>query len=246
MEDKASNQSSRDSARSGAGDDYALSLDTSRPVERSPPRAVRPDSDLSTPRDHLPGDAAPTPTASGSTSSAGSMDAKMPRVRSFWILSLVYLLVWAGIMALVLNHRFDRKMDWSTSYFSIAARNLVRDGFVNLRGGIYLTAGENFEMGQREFYAGHPPMTAWLLAGWMKMLGPYGQSDWAIRALPLLFTVVNLLLLWVLVKRVFGAATATVAMILASMMPMVAFYSQNVNMEPFVMTFMLGAALGYL
>jgi predicted ATPase len=244
MEDKASDPTSRDSARAGGGDDYSLSLDTSRPVERSPSRAAGPESELSVPRDHLPGDAAPTPTAP--TPPPAGIDSKMPRVRTFWVLALVYLLVWAGLMFLVLNHRFDRKMDWNTSYFSIAARNLVRDGFWNLRGGIYLSAGEKFDAGQREFYPGHPPMTAWLLAGWMKVLGPYAQRDWAIRALPLAFTVMNLLLLWVLVKRVFGAGTATVAMVLASMMPMVAFYSQNVNMEPFVLTFMLGASLGYL
>src|SRR5205814_10662283 len=124
-----------------------------------------------------------------------------------------------------------------------AARNLVRDGFVHLRGGVYLTAGEHLNTDQRDFYAGHPPLTCWLLAGWMKA---FGQKDWVIRALPLTFTLLNLLLLYALVRRIFGAPAAFATTVICSLLPMTAYYAQIVNMEPFVLTFMLGASLGYL
>jgi hypothetical protein len=200
------------------------------------------------PRDHLSGDAAAVPVVAPdpTLSESATALAAAPSNRTFTLLALLYLAAWAGAIFLVLDHRFDRRMDWNTSYFSIAARNLAREGFVKLRGGIYLTAGQGFEPGEREFYSGHPPMTAWLLAGWMKLLGPHAEENWAIRALPLAFSVLNLLLLWVLVRKVFGAAAATLCMIVTSILPMIAFYSQNVNMEPFVLTFMLGASLGYL
>src|SRR5439155_23100153 len=77
-----------------------------------------------------------------------------PRARTFTLWLLIYLIAWGGVMGLTLNHRFDRKFDWNTSYFAIAARNLVRDGFTHLRGGVYLTAGEHLNLDQRVFYAG--------------------------------------------------------------------------------------------
>jgi hypothetical protein len=64
--------------------------------------------------------------------------------------------------------------------------------------------------------------------------------------LPLAFTALNLLLLYALVRRVFGAPAALATTILCSLLPMTAYYAQIVNMEPFVLTFVLGASLGYL
>ena len=200
--------------------------------------------------DALPGDAAPTPLMPLDDAPAAPrvtiirppaspVAAVGPRGGSFTLWALIWVAAWAGCMSLALNHRFDRKFDWNTSYFSIAARNLVHDGFVKLQGGVYLTAG-----GVRDnFYAGHPPLTAWLLAGWMKA---FGTSDAMIRALPLTFTALNLLLLFALVKRTFGAPAALAATIICSLLPMTAVYAEYVNMEPFVLTFILGASLGYL
>ena len=224
------------------------------------------------PSDAMPGDAAPTPLVTPEPAPApvavapepapappaepepasapvvtyaepSVATARPPRSGTFTLWLLIYLIAWGGIMGLTLNHRFDRKFDWNTSYFAVAARNLVRDGFVHLRGGVYLTAGEHLNVDQRDFYAGHPPLTCWLLAGWMKA---FGQRDWVIRALPLTFTLLNLLLLYALVRRIFGAPAAFAVTVICSLLPMTAYYAQNVNMEPFVLTFMLGASLGYL
>src|SRR5688572_7762170 len=141
-------------------EEYSLSDDA------APSVAVRPQTPLGVPRDHLPGDAAPAPMgfapAIPDDPDDEDEDAKppsnAPRRGTFTILATIWLACWFGVMFLVLNHRFDRKMDWNTSYFSIAARNLVREGFVKQRGGIYLTAGQGFELSQKEFYPGHPPL----------------------------------------------------------------------------------------
>lgn len=212
------------------------------------------------PKDHLPGDAAldiiPLKSPAEAEPAAvqhvmidepmeyASPDvatARPPRQGLFTVWAIVWVALWAGGMWLLLDHRLDRKFDWNTSYFSIAARNLVRDGFAASHGGVYLTAGD-FK-GHRSFYAGHPPLTAWLLYGWMKTVGDHERM---IRALPLAFSALNLLLLYALVRRVFGAPAALAATILCSLLPMTAYYAQVVNMEPFVLTFMLGASLGYL
>jgi hypothetical protein len=169
--------------------------------------------------------------------------ARPPRQGLFTLWAVIWVAAWAAGMWLLLDHRFDRKFDWNTSYFSVAARNLLRDGFVASHGGVYLAAGDFGEHRGESFYAGHPPLTAWLLYGWMRALG---DRDWVIRALPLTFTVLNLLLLYTLVRRVFGAAAALATTVVCSLLPMTAYYAQIVNMEPFVLTFMLGGALGYL
>jgi 4-amino-4-deoxy-L-arabinose transferase-like glycosyltransferase len=228
--------------------------DTDADVTRGDALPLRPDEDEQTPppADALPGDAAPNeliplkddaaaPPHPALVRDPQSPTAPGPRGGSFALGMLAWLVVWAGLMALTLNHRFDRKFDWNTSYFSICARNLLTDGFVASNGGLYLTAGD-FK-GERQFYAGHPPLTAWLLAGWMRA---FGQDEFAIRALPLTFTALNLLLLYTLVRRAFGAPAALATAILCSLLPMTAYYGQVVNMEPFVLTFMLGAANGYL
>jgi hypothetical protein len=234
-----------------------------RPPEVEPATVDQPLAAVAAPppTDALPGDAAPTPLiplkeleVSPTPTPAPASRVEIvedltppvtpvaaPRQGAFTLWVIVYVAIWTGAMWLTLNHRFDRRMDWNTSYFSITARNLLHDGFVADRGGMYLTAGD-FK-GQREFYAGHPPLTSWLLTGWMRALG---DGDRVIRALPLTFTVLNLLLLYALVRRVFGAPAALAATVICSLLPMTAYYGQIVNMEPFVLTFMLLAALGYL
>ncbi len=226
------------------------------PLEIAPVPEAPPEPALTPPLpppDALPGDAAPTPLVSLAPLDdakpnprvtiirppAAPAAAPAPRGVSFTLWALIWIAAWSGVMSLTLNHRFDRTMDWNTSYFSITARNLVTDGFAKLHGGMYLNAGNIRE----DFYAGHPPLTAWLLAGWMKL---FGTSDAIIRALPLSFTALNLLLLYALIKRIFGAPAALATTVICSLLPMTAYYAQIVNMEPFVMTFMLGAALGYL
>jgi hypothetical protein len=175
--------------------------------------------------------------------------ADAPRRPNFGLWALIWVVAWGGAMALTLNHRFDRRFDWNTSYFSIAARNLVREGFVKLHGGMYLNAGDfaiargTDEGVKGAFYAGHPPLTAWALAGWMQA---FGQSDFAIRALPLAVTMLNLLLLYALVRRVFGGGAALASVVICSLLPMTAYYAQIVNMEPFVMTFLLAGSIGYV
>jgi len=231
-----------------------------RPLEPPAPQYELAEPAKPAPIDGLTGDAAPVPivpaysrpgvrpgdTLATVGAEPTSTPVPSPRSGSFSRWTLIYVLVWTCVMATLLNHRFDRRFDWNTSYFSIVARNLNTLGFRATHGGMYLVAGDRIPLENREFYAGHPPLTAWLLAGWMRAFGQFGHSDFVIRALPLTFSALNLLLLYALVRRVFGAPAALATVIVCSMLPMTAYYAQVVNMEPFVMTFLLGASLGYL
>jgi hypothetical protein len=234
----------------------------STPVEIAPvdvpaaePFPAPPEYDVAAPpADALPGDAAPTPliplnepvairrpvaSAPQVTMEAAVPTAPPPRTGSFTLWMLIWVVAWGGIMALTLRCPTNLQFDRSTSMYAIAARNLSHIGLWPIHGGMYLTAGNVHD----NVYGGRPPLTAWILSGWMKLAG---EHEMAIRALPVLFTALNLLLLYTLVRRVFGAPAALAAAVITSLMPMTAYYARVVSPEPFELTFLLGAALGYL
>ncbi|MDB5321024.1 MAG: dolichyl-phosphate-mannose-protein mannosyltransferase [Phycisphaerales bacterium] len=206
--------------------------------------------------DGLPGDAAPTPLvplkepvvmprrsavveSAPPTGSAAVPSAPAPRTGSFTLWMLIWLIAWSGFTALTFRRAANPQFDRSTAMFRDAARNLVQNGLLPIHGGMYVTAGNVHD----NFYPGRPPLTAWILAGWMKLLG---DNDMIVRALPLAFTALNLLLLYALVRRVFGAPAALATAVICSLLPMTAYYARVVSPEPFELTFLLGAALGYL
>src|SRR5207253_574347 len=121
--------------------------------------------------------------------------------------------IYSGGMAGLLNHRLDRKFDWNTSFWAISARHLAHEGFLKFHGGIYLTAGD-MPRQAHNFYAGHPPLTAWMAMAWMRL---FGESDAALRSLPLAFSILNIALLYLLIRRVLGGAAAFLAALFYSM-----------------------------
>jgi 4-amino-4-deoxy-L-arabinose transferase-like glycosyltransferase len=161
-----------------------------------------------------------------------------------WIVAaIVWVLIWSAALFAVENFKYrDHKLGWTDGMYGNAARALLQEGFVKLRGGVYVLPGD-FPLPQRDFYAGHPPLLTWMLAGWMKL---FGQSDLAIRAFPLTVTAIDLLLLYILVSKIFTPATGFAAMAICSVLPMTAFYAQLVNFEWFVTATILAASLCYL
>jgi hypothetical protein len=204
--------------------------------------------------DALPGDAAPTPlvplkepvatpprktvTVAPESTVAAVPTASAPRTGSFTLWMLIWLIAWGGVMALTFRRAANPQFDRSTSMYRDAARNLLQNGLVPIHGGMYLTVGNVHE----NFYGGRPPLTAWIVSGWMKLLG---DGDMIVRTLPLAFTALNLLLLYSLVRRVFGAPAALATAVICSLLPMTAYYARVVSPEPFELTFLLGASLGY-
>lgn len=158
------------------------------------------------------------------------------------IAAIAYIIVWALTLFAMVNLKFDRKIDWNTGMYANAARNLLHEGFGALHGGVYMLPGD-FPLDDRDFYPGHPPLLSWMLAGWMAM---FGQSEESIRALPLLFTAINLVLIYFLTARVLHPPAGLAATVICSVLPMTAYYATSLNMEWFTTTAMLGASLAYL
>ncbi|HSI35359.1 MAG TPA: hypothetical protein VK986_17395, partial [Tepidisphaeraceae bacterium] len=175
----------------------------------------------------------------------------LPAMRGgYSIWAMLFIAIWAGGMWLTLNHPMDRKHDWKTAQNAIAARNLATEGFVRLNGGVYVTAGKGFET-SRVLDPTQPPLTTWALAGWVKLFaliegGDPMPTDRVLRAFPLACTVLALLLLFGLVKRVCGSAPALAVLAVASLMPMTAYYAQVITPAPLAAALMLIVAHGYL
>jgi hypothetical protein len=199
------------------------------------------------PADALPGDAAPTPVGVPAMRGGVMIDddeinepaAPPPRTGSFTLWMLIWVVAWGGAMALTLRRPINPQFDRSTSMYTAAAHNLHEHGIIPLKGGIYMARGDVRE----NFYAGRPPLTAWILTGWMRLVG---DGDLATRALPVIFTGLSLLLLYALVRGVFGAPAALATTVIASLLPMTSYYARVIGPEVFELTFVLGAAVGYV
>ncbi|HYE20431.1 MAG TPA: hypothetical protein VEA69_18435 [Tepidisphaeraceae bacterium] len=189
--------------------------------------------------------------AAATTTTTRAEPAALPAMRGgYSIWAMLFIAIWAGGMWLTLNHPMDRKHDWKTAQNAIAARNLATEGFVRLNGGVYVTAGKGFET-SRVLDPTQPPLTTWALAGWVKLFaliegGDPMPTDRVLRAFPLACTVLALLLLFGLVKRVCGSAPALAVLAVASLMPMTAYYAQVITPAPLAAALMLIVAHGYL
>src|SRR5262245_954363 len=102
------------------------------------------------------------------------------RVDAWLVATLVWLFAFAAALAPTLSRPLVEKFDFHNAIWAIAARNLVRDGFFALHGGVYVSPGD-YPRDQRHFNPGHPPLLTWVTAAWMRC---FGQSDAALRALP--------------------------------------------------------------
>jgi len=238
-------------------------------AEETPTALTRPSAFASTtPRDNLPGDAAPAPVSkstiihlpppaekkrrdkAASKPVSEAVAAPLPAVPGgFSLWALLFLAIWAGLMWLTLNHGFDRQSDWKSAQNAIAARNLLNEGFLPLKGGVYVTAGKDFAQ-SRILDTTQPPLTSWTLAGWIKLFaiieGHNQTSERVLRGFPLACTVLALLLLYGLVKRVFGSGAALTVLIICALMPMTAYYAQVITPAPLCLALILFAAHGYL
>lgn len=87
---------------------------------------------------------------------------------------------------------------------------------------------------------GHPPLYYVLLHYWMKLVG---TSNMAIRALPGLFGVATIPLLWIAARRVGGRSAAYCTFVLVALLPFALRYSTENRMYSMVMLLAIAAWL---
>jgi Dolichyl-phosphate-mannose-protein mannosyltransferase len=158
-----------------------------------------------------------------------------------WMLGLFVAL---GVLSWGLFRNFTGpwidRIDFNGACWSQSAHN-------TLRAGLLATAGvpSAFYFGPLPippsgYYAHHPPLLSLTLTGMFAVLG---EKEWVARLLPIAFSLVSVVLLWMLMKDCAGRRAATFGTMLFAAMPMELFYGRMVNFEPINLVWMLGALL---
>ena len=113
--------------------------------------------------------------------------------------------------------------------------------------GLAQTGGRDFffdpRSGRLVPYGHHPPGLGLLLAGWFRLTGNDGPRT--ARALPALFHLVSVLLLFGLLRRQYSGVPALMAALALAVVPMSSYFGKLVNFEPVVLPLMIGLVLAY-
>lgn len=129
---------------------------------------------------------------------------------------------------------------WTGSRRGIAGINYDRYGFVATRFGPVENYG-TVAPERWEYYWHHPVMVHVLVGVAFKV---FGTHEWAARLVPIVFSLLTALMLYLLALRWWGRAGAVATIVVFTFMPLSAFYGKFVNHEPLVL--FLGVALTFL
>jgi len=127
-------------------------------------------------------------------------------------------------------------MGWSGAFYSTIGRNYLRYGLLTWLAPV-ITTGQ-LPSNELVFYPNHPPLLGWLIATTFAL---FGEHEWAARLVPLIFSLGNLLVFYVLVARYCSTSVALITMLLMAVIPMTAYYLGSFPdvQGPHVLFFML-------
>lgn len=142
-----------------------------------------------------------------------------------------------------ITHNFTEPWVMNDSYYgahySQAAHNFLRAGILKTGGvpaGLY--AGP-LPIPTEEFYVHHPTLFPLTVTAAFAI---FGESEWAARLGPVLYSLFSAVLLWSLVKSCAGARAAALSVVAMVTMPMELHYGDIVDFEP-LQTMLILAAL---
>jgi len=156
-----------------------------------------------------------------------------------------YVLIIILILALFLrihriNHTFVKNHDgWNGSFYSLIAENYLSIGFFKLRFAPHLWISAD----KLQYYLHHPPLVGLLTSIMFKI---FGKAEWSAR-IPFLFSsLVNIVLIYMLAKKMFNKNIGFLAAFLFSLVPMASFYDLMVDPQgSLILTFILLMSYSY-
>lgn len=92
-------------------------------------------------------------------------------------------------------------------------------------------------------YPNHPPLLGWVVTASLVI---FGFHFWAVRLVPLVFSLATIILLYFLMIRVFNLAMARLTAFLMGTFPMMAYFGRNVCFEALVLFFTITLLTGYV
>ncbi|HZM01222.1 MAG TPA: glycosyltransferase family 39 protein, partial [Planctomycetota bacterium] len=121
---------------------------------------------------------------------------------------------------------------------STEARNYVQHGWWTLRFAPALDVGPPRAEGW-DFYMHHPPGLALMISA---SFAVFGVAEWSARLVPVAASLLELVAIWALTRRLFGRGAALVAATLCATIPATAFYGSLVDdIGPALMVFVCAA-----
>jgi 4-amino-4-deoxy-L-arabinose transferase-like glycosyltransferase len=92
-------------------------------------------------------------------------------------------------------------------------------------------------------YPNHPPLLGWAVTA---SLVVFGFHFWAVRLVPLVFSLGTIILFYFLMIRIFNTVMARLAAFLMGTFPMMAYFGRNVCFEALVLFFTITLLTGYV
>lgn len=162
----------------------------------------------------------------------------------FGVLLLVAGLCYSGFMMYRGFGGFFQRgyLGYNGARYSIMARNVLR---ADLAATYYVPLLNAAEDPHPDPYLHHPPLLHWVMA---VAFYCFGESEDQARAIPYAFTLMNLVLIFFLGRRLFrGALWGGICALLAAFMPLTSFYGAHIDVQgsPLIF-FILAAVLCYM
>ena len=114
---------------------------------------------------------------------------------------------------------------WGGAFYSNIARNYARYGYVETRFAPVVSTG-TVPPENRRYYLTHPPGIGLALS---LSFALFGESEWAARLVPLLFSLGSIFLLYRLAEKVYSREVALVAAAFFSVLPLETLYGAHVD-----------------
>ena len=163
-----------------------------------------------------------------------------PNSRIWWIGLFVALGVLGWSFASDFAAPWTDQIDGNGACWSQSAHNTLRVGLMATAGVPSAFYFDTPPIPPEGFYTHHPPLLSLMLTAMFAVLG---EAEWVARLLPVSFSFIGVVLLWLLVKDCANARTAAFAVNAFAAMPMELRYGRMVNFEPIDLVWMLGALL---
>ena len=166
----------------------------------------------------------------------------MARTRSkFWNFVFLSALAFQAVMMLhdVAGPWIDES-DFNGACWSQSAHNTLRAGLWTTKGVPSAFYFGPLPIPPGEYYTHHPAVLSLTLTG---MFAVFGEHEWAARLLPILFSIVSTVLLFVLVRDAAGARAAAFAAVVFVSLPMELHYGRMVNFEPLELVWMFAGLI---
>lgn len=150
--------------------------------------------------------------------------------------ALLLLLAW--VLCSRLSHPWTYNDDYNGAFWSQAARNLSRNGFFSTAGVPAPLYFGPLPVPADALYVHHPTLLPDIMVLDRALIG---ESEWAARCLPIFFSLLSAILLWLIVSLYRGWREAAFVLAFFVAAPMELHYGQMVNFEAPELFFLLAA-----